>query len=643
MSFGQDKAIEAFTLVSERDVYLFREGTHQRLYEVLGAHATVAGESTGTFFGVWAPNAGRVTVMGDFNGWDPNAHPLRARIDDSGIWEGFVAGVGNGALYKYHIESRLGGHRVDKGDPMGFFWEHAPQTASSVWDLEYEWRDSTWMRRRAETASPGAPMSVYEVHLGSWRRGTDGEHLSYEESAEQLARHVKELGFTHVELMPVMEHPFYGSWGYQMLGFFAPTSRYGSPQGLMRLVDHLHRQGVGVILDWVPSHFPDDEHGLVFFDGSYLYEHPDPGRSRHPDWNSYIFNYGRNEVRSFLLSSAHFWLDRYHADGLRVDGVASMLYLDYSRKPGEWAPNLQGGRENLEAISFLRMANDTISEKHPSATTIAEESTAWPMVTRPSSIGGLGFDMKWNMGWMHDTLEYFRTDPLFRKHSQNLLTSSISYAFSESFMLSLSHDEVVHGKGSLLSKMPGDEWQRLANLRALYGYMFTYPGRKLLFMGGEIAQRKEWAHDHPLQWELLDHPAHRSMVRWVGDLNRLYRAEPALHRRDTDPEGFQWVDVGDWERSIVSYLRLSDTPEETILVACNFTPVPRHSYRIGAPTGGFWREIINSDAKEYGGSGQGNMGGVEASPIPFHDRYDSISVVLPPLSVVAFKPEPAER
>jgi 1,4-alpha-glucan branching enzyme len=628
-------------VLTEHDVYLFREGTHFRAYDKLGAHleATEAG-GAGTHFAVWAPNATRVSVVGDFNGWRPDVHPLEARGDSSGIWSRFVPGVRHGALYKYHIESRHNGYTVQKADPYAFFNERPPRTASVVWDLSYEWGDSEWMQKRAQRNALDAPMSVYEVHLGSWRRVPE-EHnrsLSYRELAHQLSDYVVDMGFTHVELMPVMEHPFYGSWGYQVTGFFAPTSRYGTPQDFMYLVDHLHRRGIGVILDWVPSHFPSDEHGLAYFDGTHLYEHADPRKGFHPEWNSSIFNYGRAEVRNFLASSALFWLDTYHADGLRVDAVASMLYLDYARKQGEWIPNKYGGHENLEAVEFLKNLNLAVYRDHPDTQTVAEESTSWPMVSRPTYRGGLGFGLKWNMGWMHDTLEYFKQNPIYRKYYQNKLTFSLIYAFSENFVLPLSHDEVVHGKGSLVGKMPGDEWQQFANLRALTGYMWGHVGKQLLFMGGEFGQKREWQHDESLEWHVLQYPLHAGMRKWVRDLNHFYRETPALYRNDFSYEGFEWVDCNDTENSTLCFLRKGRTAEEVVLVICNFTPVPRDNYQIGVPRGGVWRERLNSDAHDYGGGGIGNFGSVEAAPLPSHGRHHSLTLRLPPLSTLFFTP-----
>jgi 1,4-alpha-glucan branching enzyme len=578
-------------------------------------------------------------VVGDFNRWNPDSHPLAIRWDGSGIWEGFIPGVGKGSLYKYHIESKYNGYKVDKGDPFSYMWEISPRTASVVWDLDYEWEDENWMKNRGRYNAPDSPLSVYEVHLGSWRRVPEENNrfLTYREIAPLLVQYVKDMGFTHVEFLPVMEHPFYGSWGYQTGGYYAPTSRYGCPQDFMYLVDQLHRNGIGVIVDWVPSHFPSDEHGLIYFDGTHLFEHQDPRKGFHPDWKSYIFNYGRNEVRNFLISNALFWLDKYHVDGLRVDAVASMLYLDYSRKEGEWIPNEYGGRENIDAISFIKKFNEVVYEKHPDAQTIAEESTAWPMVTKPVYLGGLGFGKKWNMGWMHDILEYFSDNPVFRKYHQNKVTFSLWYAFSENFILPLSHDEVVYGKGSLLGKMPGDDWQKFANLRLLFGFMYTHPGKKLLFMGGEFGQRREWVHDESLDWDLLEHQPHQGIHKWVKDLNHLYRNQPALHEVDFDPEGFEWIDFQDWEKSVFSFVRRGKNSPDTVVVVCNLTPVPRQNYRIGIPAKGFWKEILNSDAEEYGGSGQGNMGGVEASPIPFHGKDHSVSLNLPPLGILILK------
>jgi 1,4-alpha-glucan branching enzyme len=637
----QASVIQGTSLLTDHDIYLFKEGSHSRLYEKFGSHLMTVDGVGGVLFTVWAPNAENVSVMGDFNGWDNVSHQLASRPDGSGIWEGFVPSLGNGSLYKYHVVSRNDGYRVDKGDPFAFAWElsHKTGSASVAWDLAHVWNDKGWMKTRKTKNALDAPMTVYEMHLGSWRRVPEegNRSLTYREMAEWLPSYIKDTGFTHVEFMPVMEHPFFGSWGYQVTGYFAPTSRYGTPQDLMHLIDRLHQEGIGVILDWVPSHFPSDEHGLAYFDGTHLYEHADPRKGFHPDWNSYIFNYGRNEVRSFLLSSALFWIDCYHADGLRIDAVASMLYLDYGRKEGEWIPNEYGGRENLDAVAFLRKMNEEVFRVFPDVQTIAEESTAWPMVSRPIYSGGLGFGMKWNMGWMHDTLSYFSREPIYRKYHQGQLTFSIWYAFTENFMLSLSHDEVVHGKGSLMSKMPGDDWQKFANLRLLLGYLYTHPGKKLFFMGAEIGQRREWNHDWSVEWHLLDFAPHQGLRQWVRHLNILYRAEPTLFELDFDPTGFEWIDFTDADNSVVCFLRKSRNTGDAVLVALNFTPVPRHNYRVGVPSGGFWKELLNSDAREYGGSGQGNFGGAESTPVPMHGKYHSLSITLPPLGMVVFK------
>ncbi|SDB44768.1 1,4-alpha-glucan branching enzyme [Desulfonatronum thiosulfatophilum] len=633
------RVIPGVSLFSEEDIYLFREGRHFRLYDKLGSHPMEVDGEQGTLFAVWAPNAEQVSVIGDFNGWDNSAHVLHPRWDGSGIWEGFIPGAHPWQLYKYHIRSRHHMYSSDRADPFARHTEIPPNTSSVVWDLEYQWNDGQWMHERALRNSLRAPQSVYEVHLGSWQRipGESNRFLTYREMASRLPAYVREMGFTHVELLPVMEHPFYGSWGYQTLGYFAPTSRFGPPQDFMYLVDQLHQNGIGVILDWVPSHFPGDGHGLAYFDGTHLYEHSDPRQGYHPDWNSYIFNYGRNEVRCFLISSALFWLDKYHVDGLRVDAVASMLYLDYSRKEGEWIPNRYGGRENMEAIEFIRAVNEAVYVNFPDTQTAAEESTAWPMVSRPTDVGGLGFGMKWNMGWMHDTLSYMANDPIHRQYHHNQLTFSIWYSFAENFILPMSHDEVVYGKGSLLNKMPGDYWQKCANLRLLFGYMYGHPGKKLLFMGGEFGQWSEWAHEQSLQWHLLHQPEHHGVQRWVQDLNKLYRGEPALYEMDFEQDGFSWVDCNDADQSVISFLRRGSCTQDLILVAANFTPVPRENYRVGVPRGGIWREILNSDAREYGGSGMGNMGGVEAAPLPSHNFFSSLALTLPPLGVVFLK------
>ncbi len=625
-------------LLTEHDIYLFKQGRHYRLYEKLGPHRYPVDGVWGVHFAVWAPDASAVTVKGVFNDWNETSHPLAARWDESGIWEGFIPGVENGAMYKYHITAANGDYAVDKGDPFAFFWQLPPETASVVWDTGYEWSDGEWMAQRKGKNALDAPMTVYEMHLGSWKHKSEGDSLSYQELAEVLPAYLNEMGFTHVEFLPVMEHPFYGSWGYQSLGYFAPTSRFGHPQDFMRLVEALHQAGVGVILDWVPSHFPSDEHGIGYFDGAHLYEHADPRQGFHPDWGSAIFNYGRNEVRSFLISSGIFWLDKYHADGLRVDAVASMLYLDYSRKEGEWIPNKYGGRENLDAIEFLRHMNEAIYAEYPETQTIAEESTAWPQVSRPVYLGGLGFGMKWNMGWMHDALSYFSQDPIHRKYDHGKITFSIWYAFNENFVLPISHDEVVHGKGSLLGKMPGDPWRQFANLRLFLGFMWAHPGKKLLFMGQEFGQGPEWNADAQLRWDQLEYESHRGVKRWVEDLNRFYKDEPALWRLDFSQDGFDWVDFHDSEHSVLSFLR-KDGQGRELLVVMNATPVPRPNYRLGAPRPGYWREALNSDSKEYGGAGWGNMGGVETKPIPSHGFYNSLSVTLPPLGVVFFRQE----
>ncbi len=616
------------SLLSDEDLHLWNEGTHYRLYEKLGSHPT----GSGTHFAVWAPNATAVSVIGDWNGWNPDSHPLSPR-GVSGIWEGFIDGVGQTATYKYRVVNR--GFVAEKADPFAFHAETPPATGSKVWDLGYEWGDREWMASRSATGARDAPISIYEMHLGSWRRGEGMRHLTYVELAEQLPSYLKGLGFTHVEFLPVMEHPFYGSWGYQTTGYFAPTSRYGTPQDFMTLVDRLHQAGIGVVLDWVPSHFPTDTHGLGLFDGTHLYEHADPRRGLHPDWNTYIFNYGRVEVPSFLIANAVFWLDRYHVDGLRVDAVASMLYLDYSRAEGEWVPNRHGGREDLEAIAFLKRLNEVVYREYPGAQTFAEESTSWPMVSRPTSVGGLGFGYKWDMGWMHDTLTHFAREPVHRAYHYHELTFRAVYAFSENFVLPLSHDEVVHGKRSLLGKLPGDDWQKLATLRLLLAYMWGLPGKKLLFMGGELGSRDEWSHDGALDWRLIDDAGHRGVSVLVADLNRIYRSEPSLHDLDCEPEGFAWAVADDSAESVLAFFRRS-AQGDLVLVAVNLTPMPRNGYRVGVPGPGRWEEILNTDSEAYGGSGQGNLGGVETDPrpVPHRDRPDSITLNLPPLAVV---------
>ncbi len=635
------------SLLSDNDLYLFNEGSHLQLYNHLGAHRMTVDGVDGTYFAVWAPDAEQVSVIGDFNGWDRGrAGKTRSALSprsNSGIWEGFVPGVLAGSLYKYHIVSRYTGYQVEKADPFGFKHEAPPRTASIVTDLEYSWGDQDWMEARRGRNGLNSPISIYEVHLGSWRRILEegNRSLTYREIAPLLVDYVKKLGFTHVELLPITEHPFYGSWGYQTTGYFAPTSRYGTPQDFMHLIDSLHQAGIGVILDWVPSHFPSDEHGLAFFDGTHLYEHSDPQKGLHPDWDSYIFNYGRKEVQSFLISSALFWLSEYHMDGLRIDAVASMLYLDYSRVEGEWIPNRYGGRENLEAISFLRRLNREIYQRFPDVQTFAEESTSWPMVSRPVNMGGLGFGLKWDMGWMHDTLKYMRNDPMYRKYHHVELTFRMLYAFHENFTLPLSHDEVVHGKSSLLGKMPGDDWQKFANLRLMYSYMYSQPGKKLLFMGAEFAQWREWDHEASLEWHLTQYERHAGMQKLVEDLNRLYRTQPALHELDTEPAGFEWIDGSDSVQSCLSYLR-KDRSGDMILIALNFTPVVRHGYRIGVPKQGIWRELLSSDAVEYGGSGVCNPDARETEYEPVHGRDYSINVTLPPLAATFLKLEKNE-
>lgn len=626
-------------MLTNDDLYLFNEGSHFGLYDKLGAHLVVEqGEVKGTAFSVWAPNAREVSVIGDFNNWSKGVHPLYAQ-GQSGIWHTVIPTVGAGAIYKFHIVSHQSDYTIDKTDPFAFFNEVPPNTGSVVWPLDYQWGDRDWMANRKKRNALDGPINIYEVHFGSWRRVPEegNRSLSYREMAPQLAEHVNRLGYTHVEFLPVLEHPFYGSWGYQATGFFAPTSRYGTPQDFMYLVDYLHQNGIGVILDWVPSHFPTDAHGLKFFDGTHLYEHSDPRQGMHWEWGSAVFNYGRNEVRSFLISSAVFWLDKYHLDGLRVDAVASMLYLDYGRKEGEWVPNEYGGRENIGAVTFIRRMNEEIYRRFPDVQTIAEESTAWGMVSRPTYVGGLGFGLKWDMGWMHDTLRYMKFDPVHRRFHHNLLTFRGLYAWTENFCMSLSHDEVVYGKRSLLNKMPGDDWQKFANLRLLFGYMVTQPGKKLVFMGGEIGQWNEWNHDVSLDWHLTHNPLNAGLMRFVADANRLYRDEPALHELDHDPAGFQWVDCNDADNSVLCYLRKGKMGNTWILVICNFTPVPRWNYRVGVPASGRWEEVLNSDAKDYGGSGQGNFGVKDTVPLRCHGRPASLTITMPPLGIAVFR------
>jgi len=619
-------------------------GTHDGLHHKLGAHAVEVHGRAGTAFSVWAPNARRVSLIGDFNGWNAEHHALTPQ-PGAGIWSGWVQGVGPGARYKYRVEGRGCGQVGDKADPFAFAGETPPETASLVADLSYTWHDAEWIAARGQHSGPGAPMAIYELHLGSWKRSaTDPARLpTYRELAAELPGYLQRMGFTHVELLPLTEHPYYASWGYQTTGYFAPTARYGPPADLMLLIDELHRAGIGVILDWVPSHFPTDGHGLGFFDGTHLFEHADPRQGFHPDWSSFIFNYDRGPVSSFLLSSAAFWIERYHVDALRVDAVASMLYLDYSRKEGEWIPNRHGGRENLAAIAFLRRLNDRIHARWPDVRTIAEESTTWPMVSRPVYLGGLGFDMKWDMGWMHDTLDYMRLDPVHRKFNHTKLTFRMLYAFAENFILPLSHDEVVHGKGSLLGKMHGDAWQRMASVRVLLGLMYAQPGKKLLFMGAELGPWTEWDHDRGLEWPLLEFAPHAGLQRFVADLNRLHRELPALHELDFDPHGFQWIDCSDADQSVVVLARTGRSPRAAPVIAvCNFTPLPRYNYRVGTPAAGLWRERLNSDAAVYGGSGLGNLGSVRTVPMRYHEREHSMLLTVPPLAALFFEHAEAE-
>jgi 1,4-alpha-glucan branching enzyme len=628
------------SLLTDDDLRLFEEGSHFKLYEKMGAHTLKVEGTAGTYFAAWAPNAREVSVIGDFNGWDGASHRLRRR-GKSGIYEGFITGVGPGGLYKYHISSRYHNYKVDKADPFAFFSETAPKTSSIVWNLDYMWQDDEWMRKRRQNNALDAPMSIYELHLGSWRRvpGENNRFLTYRELAPELADYIKKTGFTHVELLPVMEHPFYGSWGYQTTGYFAPTGRYGTPQDLMYLIDYLHRHNIGVILDWVPSHFPADEYALNFFDGTHLYEHKDPRQRIHPDWKSNIFNYERSEVRSFLLSSALFWLDKYHADGIRVDAVASMLYLDYGRKEGKWIPNKYGGRENLDAIVFLKQLNEIIYREYPDVQTIAEESTAWPMVSRPTDVGGLGFGMKWDMGWMHDTLEYMKKAPVYRKYHGKNLTFRMMYAFYENFTLPLSHDEVVYEKASLLAKMPGDDSQKFANLRLLFAYMYAQPGKKLLFMGGEFGQWREWAHDESLEWQLLQYPPHSGLQQWVADLNDFYRSHPALYQVDFDSSGFEWIDCSYTEQSVNSFIRRGRSADDILVIVCNFSDNTLQKYRIGVPLPGVWKEVLNSDDKKYNGSGQGNRHTLKSENVLAHGHKDSITLKVPPLTAIFLQRE----
>ncbi len=628
-------------VLGDLDIHLLVEGTHLRTYEKLGAHGVELDGLSGVHFAVWAPNARRVSVVGDFNHWDGRRHPMRLR-HDAGVWELFIPGLGRGTLYKYEILGAHGHLLPLKADPYGHFAEVPPKTASVVWDLEERaWRDGAWMARQPEANDRHAAISIYEVHFGSWRRvAEDGSRpLSYLEMADQLSAYVRDMGFTHVELLPLHEHPFSGSWGYQPVGLFAPTSRYGTPEEFRTFVERLHENGIGVIVDWVAGHFPSDPHGLHYFDGTHLYEHEDPRLGVHKDWNTLIYNYGRREVVNYLVANALYWMEQYHVDGLRVDAVASMLYLDYSREPGEWIANRFGGNENLEAIDFLRRMNETLYREHPGAMTVAEESTAWPMVSRPVYLGGLGFGFKWNMGWMHDTLRYMSKEPIHRRYHHDDLTFGMLYAFHENFVLPLSHDEVVHGKGSIFGRMPGDRWQRFANLRAYYAFMWTHPGKKLLFMGQEFAQEREWDHNDSLDWHLLDDPLHRGVQAVVRDLNRLYRGEAPLHELDSEPAGFAWIDCNDRDNSVISYLRRSRDPEELVVVVCNFTPVPRDHYRIGVPLPGFYHEVLNTDSEWYGGSNIHNGGGRPAEDIPWHGHAHSLDLTLPPLATMVFRRE----
>jgi 1,4-alpha-glucan branching enzyme len=625
-------------MLTEYDLHLLGEGRHWKSYEKLGAQLHVADGVAGVNFAVWAPNADLVSVVGDFNGWDGRGHAMHKRIP-SGIWELFVPGLGPGTLYKFRVHAD--GSHSDRSDPCGFGAEVPPRTASVVVDLAaHRWRDDAWMAGRAARNALDAPLNVYEVHLGSWRRPGDAPHrwLGYADLERELVPYVVEMGFTHVELLPPTEHPFSASWGYQTIGLFAATSRFGTPQALMSLIDALHRADVGVIIDWVPAHFPRDGHGLRRFDGTALYEHEDPRKGEHPDWGTLIYNFGRNEVANHLVSSALFWLDRYHVDGLRVDAVASMLYLDYSRKDGEWEPNCFGGRENLEAIDFLKSFNVQVHHHFPGTLTIAEESTSWAGVSRPTYVGGLGFSLKWNMGWMNDTLRYMRHDPVHRKYHHDELTFSLIYAFHENFVLPLSHDEVVHGKGSLLDQMPGDAWQKFANLRLLYAYMWCHPGKKLLFMGGEFGQWHEWNVDESLQWHLLEWESHRGLQRAVADLNRLVNRERSLHQLDFESRGFEWIDCHNWQDSVLAFVRRGVDPDDFLVVCCNFTPVPRDAYRLGVPCGGVYDEVFNGDSVFYGGTNMGNAGAIRAEPVPHHGREHSLELVLPPLAVVVLKP-----
>ena len=635
---ADNKNIKSFSLFSEFDIHLFQAGKHYNIYNKLGSHLVTHDGTKGTYFAVWAPNAKYVSVVGNFNFWDRGTHALQVRGDSSGIWEGFIPGLGQGEYYKYFIESAHSDYQVEKSDPYAVHCETPSKTASIVWDLEYKWTDKSWFKKRSKGKVLEKPLSIYELHLGSWKRHVEEDRfLTYREMAKELPAYCQKMGFTHVELMPVMEHPFYGSWGYQLTGYFAPSSRFGTPQDFMYLVDSLHAAGIGVILDWVPSHFPTDEHGLGYFDGTHLYEHADPRKGFHPDWKSFIFNFGRNEVRSFLISNAIYWIEKFHIDALRVDGVASILYLDYSRNAGEWIPNEYGGRENLEAVSFLQEFNDAVHGFNKDVFTIAEESTAWPGVTQDTGSGGLGFDLKWMMGWMHDTLDYFQKDPIYRSNHQGQLTFSIYYAFTERYVLPLSHDEVVYGKNSLINKMPGDEWQKFANLRLLYSYMYGHPGAKMIFMGGEFGQQHEWRHDFSLDWHEAEWHFNKGVLSLLADLNRLYQEEPALYELNYSPEGFEWVDFNDSANSVICWKRKSKGNIDSLIYIANFTPMVRENYRIGVSDMGYYREVFNSDDAKYGGSHVLNEPELETAPIPKHGRPHSLSLVLPPLGVTILK------
>lgn len=626
-------------LLTDFDLHLFGEGMHLDIYERMGAHLREIDGVQGVNFAVWAPNAQRVSVIGEFNHWDGRIHPMQMR-GKSGVWEIFIPELSEGTIYKYEIKSWNKGYAAEKSDPYGFFAELRPKTASIVKDLNgYSWGDDDWMKARSSRSALNQPMAIYELHMGSWKRKSGWQWLTYREMADELIPYLREMGYTHVELMPIAEHPFDGSWGYQVTGYYAATSRYGSPEDLMYFIDQCHQNNIGVLLDWVPAHFPKDGYALSYFDGSHLYSHEDWRRGEHPDWGTYIFNYGRNEVRNFLLANALFWLRKYHIDGLRVDAVSSMIYLDFSRKDGEWVPNEYGGNENLDAVSFLKQFNEILHREVPGSITVAEESTSWPMVSRPTYIGGLGFTMKWNMGWMHDTLHYISKDPIYRRYSHNSLTFALIYAFTENFVLSLSHDEVVHGKGSLINKIPGDWWQKFATMRLLFGYQYTQPGKKLNFMGQEFGQWQEWSEARELDWNLLEFPTHAQLQRFVRDLNHLYQHEPALYERDFDPSGFEWIEANDADNSVFSYARFAADRSDFVVVVCNFTPVPRDQYRIGVPVPGAYREILNSDLGIYGGGDIGNSSGLRSEEIPWNNQLQSLSLTIPPLGIVLLKLE----